>query len=85
VALTTIPAVSAESHNELERPQMTNKIRDSGTLREDKAKGLADYFEQRQRQRIMDAAVEEVLNFSTSAEIAKTLRFAVEVLERRDG
>ena len=45
MALPTIPAVSAESHNELEGPQMTNKIRDSGTLREDKAKGLADYFE----------------------------------------
>ena len=68
---------------------MTNKILDSGALREDKAQGLADYFEHmdgvRQRQRIIDAAVEEMLNFSTSAEIAKALRFAVEVLERRDG
>ena len=89
MALPTTPAVSAESHNELEGPQMTNKILDSGTLREDKAQGLADYFEHmdsvRQRQRIIDAAVEEMLNFSTSAEIAKALRFAVEVPERRDG
>ena len=38
-----------------------------------------------QRQRIMDAAVEEMRKFSTSAEVAKTLRFAVEVLEGRDG
>jgi hypothetical protein len=56
-----------------------------GALREDKAKGLADYFEHMEsvgrRQRIMDAAVEEMRKFSTSAEIAKTLRFAVEVLE----
>ena len=89
MALPTTPAVSAESHNKLEGPQMTNKILDSGTLREDKAQGLADYFEHmdsvRQRQRIMGAAVEEMLNFGTSAEIAKALRFAVEVLERRDG
>ena len=55
MALPTTPAVSAESHNKLEGPQMTNKILDSGTLREDKAQGLADYFEHmdsvRQRQR----------------------------------
>ena len=86
MALPTTPAVSAESHNELEGPQMTDN---SGALRENKAKDLADYFEHMdsvgQRQRIVDAAVEEMLNFSTSAEIAKALRFAVEVPERRDG
>jgi hypothetical protein len=69
--------------------QITNKIVDSGVLRKDKAKGLADYFEHMhsvgQRQRIIDAAVEEMRKFSTSAEIARTLRFAVEVLEGRDG
>ena len=61
----------------------------TGVFREDKAKRLADYLEHMasvgQRQRIMDAAVEEMREFSTSAEIAKTLRFAVEVLEGRDG
>ena len=69
---------------------MTNKIVvDAGALREDKTKGLPVYFEHMdsvgQRQRIVDAAVEEMRKFSTSAEVAKTLRFAVEVLEGRDG
>ena len=68
---------------------MTNKIVDCGALRATKAKGLAGYLVHMdsvgQRQRIMDAAVEEMRKFSTSAEVAKTLRFAVEVLEGRDG
>jgi len=76
--------------NELWGAPMTNKIVvDAGALREDKTKGLAVYFEHMdsvgQRQRIVDAAVEEMRKFSTSAEVAKTLRFAVEVLEGRDG
>jgi len=65
---------------------MTNKIVvDAGALREDKTKGLAVYFEHMdsvgQRQRIINAAVEEMRKSSTCAEIAKTLRFAIEVLE----
>jgi len=64
---------------------MTNKIVDSGEFRATKAKGLAGYLVHMdsvgQRQRIINAAVEEMRKSSTCAEIAKTLRFAIEVLE----
>jgi hypothetical protein len=64
---------------------MTNKIVDCGALRATKAKGLAGYLVHMdsvgQRQRIINAAVEEMRKSSTCAEIAKTLRFAIEVLE----
>ena len=53
---------------------MTSKIIDFGAIREDKAKGLANYFEHMdrvgQRQQIMAEAIEEMHRFSTSAEIA---------------
>jgi len=68
---------------------MTSKMIDFGAIREDKAKGLANYFEHMdrvgQRQQIMAEAIEEMHKFSTSAEIAKTLRFVLDVLEGRDG
>jgi hypothetical protein len=63
---------------------MTSKIIDFGAIRED-----ANYFEHMdrvgQRQQIMAEAIEEMHKFSTSAEIAKTLRFVLDVLEGRDG
>src|SRR3974390_1453373 len=78
---------AAGGHNSIELggPQMTSKIVDFGAIREDKAKGLANYFEHMdrvgQRQQIMAEAIEEMHKFSTSAEIAKTLRFVLDFLE----
>jgi hypothetical protein len=60
---------------------MADEIVDLGKVRESKAK---EFDRVGLRQQILRLAIKEMSKFSSKEEIAKTLRFAVDVLEGRD-
>lgn len=62
---------------------MADDVVDLGAFREAKEKAFGDCIDQRQR--ILRDAIKQMRKFSTYAEIVKTMRFAIEVLERRKG
>jgi hypothetical protein len=68
---------------------MADEIVDLGKVRESKAKkfeGCCQHMDSVGRRRqILRLAIEDMRKFSSHEEIAKTLRSAVDVLERRDG
>lgn len=62
---------------------MADDVVDLGAFREAKEKALGDCIDQRQR--ILRDAITRMRKFSTYAEIVKTMRFAIGVLEGRKG
>jgi hypothetical protein len=67
--------------------EMADEIVDLGKVRESKAKEFDGYCQHMDgiRQQILRLAIKDMRKFSSKEEIAKTLRFAVDVLEGRDG
>jgi hypothetical protein len=69
--------------------EMANEIVDLGKVRESKAKKFEGYRQHMDsvgcRQEILRLAIKHMKKFSSHEEIANTLRFAVDALERRDG
>ena len=67
---------------------MTDKLIDFSARLRAKEEETVAYFQHMDRialrQMILSKAIEEMAEFSTAAEIAKTLRFAVDVLEGRE-
>ena len=66
---------------------MADEIVDLGKVRESKAKeGYCQHMDSvGRRQQILRLAIKDMRKFSSKEEIAKTLRFAVDVLEGQDG
>jgi hypothetical protein len=69
--------------------EMADEIVDLGKVRESKAKEFEGYCQHMdsvgRRQQILRLAIKDMRKFSSKEEIAKTLRFAVDVLEGRNG
>jgi hypothetical protein len=69
--------------------EMADEIVDLGKVRESKAKEFEGYCQHTdsvgRRYQILRLAIKEMRTFSSKEEIARTLRFAVDVLEGRDG
>ncbi len=66
--------------------EVADEIVDLGKVRESKAKEFCQHTDSvGRRYQILRLAIKEMRTFSSKEEIAKTFRFAVDVLEGRDG